>query len=188
MTEISIYPSYVERGEEDQICQTAAQVRQDRQSRVILLYGTGGVGKTWLVRHLVDANSDHAETVWVKPIDMDDSEYWLLSNLEQLIAENLDPGNEGRYFTEYLEYLTRLPQYLRPRIGRETVISHLGRIKEVFLQCYRRYITGTGKSVVLTFDTVESIRGMDLLVTLTQLMKQLPATLFVFSGRPQPGD
>jgi len=186
VTEVSMYPSYVERGEEDLIGRAAAQVAQDRQSRAIILYGTGGVGKTWLVRHVVEANSDHAETVWVKPIDMDDSEYWLLSNLEQLIAESLDPGNEGRYFTEYLEYLSRLPHYLRPRIGHETVISHLGRIKDVFLQCYRDYVASTGKSVVITFDTVEAIRGMDLLVTLTQLMKQLPATLFVLSGRPQP--
>ncbi|HEY3907964.1 MAG TPA: AAA family ATPase [Streptosporangiaceae bacterium] len=186
MTEVSMYPSYVERGEEDQISQAAAQVRQDGQSRAILLYGTGGVGKTWLVRHLVEANSANAETVWVRPIDMDDSEYWLLSNLERLIAENLDPGNEGRHFSQYLDYLSRLPQYLRPRVGHETVISHLGRIKDVFLQCYRDYIDSTGKSVVITFDTVEAIRGMDLLVTLTQLMKQLPATLFILSGRPQP--
>ena len=186
MTEANLFPSYVERGEEDQICRAAAQVREDRQSRAILLYGSGGVGKTWMVRHLVATNSDHTETVWVKPIDMDDSEYWLLSNLEQLIAERLDPGNEGRHFAEYLEYLSRLPQYLRPRIGHETVISHLGRIKDVFLKCYRQYISSTGKSVVITFDTVEAIRGMDLLVTLTQLMKQLPATLFVLSGRPLP--
>jgi tetratricopeptide (TPR) repeat protein len=185
VTELNLFPSYIERGEEDQIRQAALQVKQDRQSRAILLYGTGGVGKTWLVRHLAENGSD-SKIVWVKPMDMDDSDYWLLSNLERLIAEHLDPGNAERYFERYLDYLARLPRYLQPRVGHETVISHLGRIKQVFLDCYRRYISSTNNSVVITLDTVEAIRGMDLLVTLTQLMKQLPATLFILSGRPQP--
>ena len=41
---------------------------------------------------------------------------------------------------------------------------------------------GTGKTVVIVFDTVETIRGMYLLLTLTQWMKALPATLFILSG------
>jgi tetratricopeptide (TPR) repeat protein len=66
------------------------------------------------------------------------------------------------------------------------VLGHLGRIKRVFLDCYKHYLADSGNTVVMIFDTVEAIRGMDLLVTLTQLMKALPATLFVLSGRPQP--
>jgi hypothetical protein len=40
----------------------------------------------------------------------------------------------------------------------------------------------------MTFDTVETIRGVYPVYTLTQWMKALPATLFILSGRPQPGD
>ena len=39
--------------------------------------------------------------------------------------------------------------------------------------------------VVIILDTVEAIRGIYLLVTLTQWMKPLTATLFILSGRPQ---
>jgi tetratricopeptide (TPR) repeat protein len=182
VNEETLFPAYIKRAEEDEICQEAAQVREDGKSRAVLLYGPGGVGKTQLVRRLVRAGAEDPMTVWLGPVDIDDSEYWLLSNLERLVAKRLDPHDE--YFRPYLEYLSRLPGYTRPRVGHETVVSHLGRIKRVFVECYEKYIEGTGKTVVMVFDTVEAIRGMYLLLTLTQWMKSLPATLFVLSGRP----
>jgi tetratricopeptide (TPR) repeat protein len=151
----------------------------------VLLYGPGGVGKTQLVRQLAQAGAADPKTVWIDPIDIDDSEYWLLSNLERLVAGQLDPDND--YFGAYLEYLSRLPSYTRPGIGHETVVSHLGRIKRVFVECYKQFIERSEKSVVIVFDTVETIRGMYLLLTLTQWMKALPGTLFILSGRPLPG-
>ena len=93
-------------------------------------------------------------TAWLDPVDVDDPEYWLLSNLEQRVAEQLDPQHD--YFGPYLEYLSRLPDYTRPRIGHETIVSHLGRIKRVFVDCYTRFIEGSGKTVVMAFDTVET--------------------------------
>ncbi len=187
MDESVLFPSYIPRGEEEErVLAQVAQVRQDRKSRALLLYGPGGVGKTLLVRHLAESNATDQGTVWVGPIDSDDSEFWLLSNLEQLIVARLDPDNAQGYFEPYMAYLARLPRFAGPRSGHEAVLSHLGRIKRVFLDCYERYLAETGNTVVMIFDTVEAIRGMDLLVTLTQLMKALPATLFILSGRPQP--
>ncbi len=186
MAEESLFPSYIQRTEEGQIREVAAQVQADGTSRVVLLYGDGGVGKTCLVRQLASDNATDTATVWVGPIDIDDSEFWLLSNLEKYIADRLDPGNQRQYFAAYLEHLSRLPRYTRPRIGHETVISHLSQIKKEFLECYRDYIRDSGKTVVIMLDTVEAIRGIDLLVTLTQLIKTLPGTLFILSGRPQP--
>jgi tetratricopeptide (TPR) repeat protein len=188
LSESALFPGYIPRDEENRIRELSAQVLADHQTRVILLYGSGGVGKTSMVRHLANASKDDPATTWVGPIDIDDSEYWLLSNLEKLIAESLDPENAGRYFDGYLDYLTRLPQYLRPGIGHETVVSHLARIKDVFVESYKRFVAETGRSVVIVFDTVEPVRGMDLVVTLTQLIRELPATLFIMSGRPMPGD
>jgi hypothetical protein len=182
MSEDSLFPEYITRGEEQQILEESAKVRADGQSRVVLLYGPGGIGKTSMVRRLAQAGASDPETLWVDPVDIDDSDYWLLSNLEQHVAERLDP--DGQYFRPYMEYLSRLPGYTRSRIGYETVVSHLARIKQVFAGCYRQFINETGKTVVITLDTVEAIRGMYLLVTLTQWMKALPATLFILSGRP----
>jgi tetratricopeptide (TPR) repeat protein len=54
------------------------------------------------------------------------------------------------------------------------------------VDCYAHFVTSTGKSVVMAFDTVETLRGAYLLVTLAQWMKALPSTLFILSGRPMP--
>ncbi len=189
MSEGNLFPEYVLRAEEQQIRQIAALVREDHQSRAVLLYGQGGVGKTRLMRELARVGDADDSIIWLDPIDVDDSEYWLLSNLERKVAAQLDPTN--RYFGSYMEYLSRLPRYMRPRIGHETVMSHLGRIKRVFVRCYQRFVEESGengKTVVIALDTVEAIRGMYLLLTLTQWMKALPRTLFVLSGRPPPDD
>jgi tetratricopeptide (TPR) repeat protein len=185
MDDVSLFPRHIKRREEQQILEEAALVREDRGSRAILLYGPGGVGKTSLVRQLAEANAADATTAWLEPIDIDDSEYWLLSNLEQKVANQLDPTR--RYFGPYFEYLSRLPGYTRRGIEHETIVSHLSRIKRVFAECYQNFVMGSGKTVVIVFDTVETIRGMYLLLTLTQWMKALPATLFILAGRPLPG-
>jgi hypothetical protein len=181
----SDHHDYVHRRQEADILAQIARVREDGKTRAVLLYGAGGVGKTRLVRALPDVlgRGESAErgTVWVKPIDVDDSMYWLLSNLEREVAETLDP--QRQHFGSYFEYLSRLPRYTRAYVGYETVVSHLGRIKEEFVRCYRSYVTGEDKTVVITLDTVEAIRSTYLLLTLTQWMKALPRTLFILSGR-----
>jgi tetratricopeptide (TPR) repeat protein len=184
MDEREPFTGHIHREEELQVLQEVARVREDRLSRALLLYGPGGIGKTSLVRELARARGLETRTIWVDPIDVDDPEFWLLSNLERRVADHLDP--EARYFALYHEYISRLPRYTRPRIGHETVVSHLGRIKRVFAQCYKEFVKESGKTPVIVFDTVESIRGMYLLTTLTQWMKALPATLFILSGRAVP--
>ena len=176
------FPGYIARAEEGLIRQQAARVGADQRSRAVLLYGPGGVGKTRLVRRLAQTHDPDDQARWLEPIDVDDSQYWLLSNLEQRVVEQIDPA--GTYFLRYREYLSQFPQYPGPRVGQELLVSHLGRIKKVFIDCYRAYVEATGRPVVITLDTVEVIRGMDLLLTLTQWMKSLPGTLFVLSGRP----
>jgi tetratricopeptide (TPR) repeat protein len=177
---------HIPRKEEQQVRDELDLVRDRGRSRTVLLYGQGGVGKTQLLRELVRTGDDDAATVWVDPIDVDDSEYWLLSNLERKVVEQLDPG--GVHFGSYLQYLSELPRYERPDIGYESVVSHLNRIKRVFTQCYHQYVKDGDRTVVISFDTIEAIRGMALMMTLTQWIKALPNTLFILAGRPlSPG-
>jgi hypothetical protein len=185
MTEENLFPAYISRQEERPILDAVERVRRDRQSRAVLLVGPGGVGKTRLVRALAQEHFGGVAIVWLEPIDVDDTEYWLLSNLEENVASQLDPDN--LYFGPYVDYLSQLPSYTQKHVSPETVVSHLGRIKQIFAECYKNFIEQTGKTVVLTLDTVEAIRGMYLLPTLTQWMKMLPGTLFILSGRPLPG-
>src|ERR1700722_6300823 len=95
-------PRYIGRAEEQKIHGVLAQVRDDGESRAVLLRGHGGVGKTSIVRHLAGSSPD-AAIDWVRPIDADDPEVWLLSNLERRIVRQLDPA--GLYFGPYLEHL-----------------------------------------------------------------------------------
>lgn len=179
------YPMYVPRAaEQSQIIAEVAKVRADGQSRAILLYGRGGTGKTRLVRQLPEIYRDQ-KVVWLDPVDVDDSQHWLLSNLEQYFATSLDP--DCTYFGPYLDYVSQLPRHRLTPTSRETILDHLNRIKAVFTQCYKAYIEGTGHTVVMTFDTVEAIRGMYLLRTLTRWMKALPQTLFILAGRSGSG-
>jgi tetratricopeptide (TPR) repeat protein len=173
---------YIPRTDEQRrIIAEAERVRATGHSRAVLLYGRGGTGKTRLVRHLPNIDQD-PKVIWLDPIGVDDSQHWLLSNLERSVASQLDP--DTRYFSRYLEYVSELPRQRLTPIGRETILSHLNHIKAVFTECYKSYIDGTGNSVVITFDTVEVIRSMQFLRTLTQWMKALPRTLFILAGRP----
>jgi hypothetical protein len=175
-------PRYIGRAEEQEIGAVLSRVREDGDSRAVLLHGTGGIGKTSIVRHMAAVSSDRA-TDWVRPVDADDPEVWLLSNLERRIVRQIDPG--GRHFGPYLDHLSRLDSYPPWGPGHEAVTAYLGRIKKVFVTCYLEYIEHEHKTVVIAFDTVETIRGTTLLLTLTQWMKELRrGTLFVLSGRP----
>src|SRR6202050_3868563 len=185
MSAQNLFPQYVPRPEEQRLIMAeAAKVRESGRSRAGLLYGGGGIGNTRLVRQLPEIDQD-PQVVWLEPVDVDDSQHWLLSNLEQRVADQLDP--DRCYFAPYHKYVSELPRQRLTRTSRETVLDHLNRIKAVFTQCYKRYIEETGHSVVITFDTVEAIRGMYLLRTLTRWMKALPNTLFILAGRSQAG-
>jgi AAA ATPase domain len=178
------YTQYVQRSaEQRRILAELGKVRVGR-SRAVLLYGDGGTGKTRLVRQLPKLGHD-PDVVWLEPVDVDDSQHWLLSNLEEHVANQLDPDH--RYFGHFFEYLLGLPARRLTPTNREMVLDHLNKIKDVFTQCYKDYIAGTGHSVVMTFDTVEFIRGMYPLRTLTRWMKALPSTLFILAGRVPSG-
>jgi tetratricopeptide (TPR) repeat protein len=181
----SPFPRNIKRNqEEQQIRRVLAEVKADGRSRAVLLLGDGGVGKTSLVRRMAETNDDPT-TDWLEPIDVDDSHYWLLSNLESKITDSLE--HPGTYFDRYKDELSRLPTYTRENINRETVVSYLGRVKEIFTKCYNKYLEIEQKTVVIAFDTIETIRGTNQLSTLTQWMKALPnSTLFILSGRPVP--
>jgi len=179
-------PRYIARAEEQSIGAVLAQVQADGDSRAVLLRGHGGIGKTSIVRHMAEVSSD-ADTHWVRPFDADDPEIWLLSNLERRIVRQIDPQN--RHFGAYRDHLTRLDSYPQSGPSHEAVTAYLGRIKQVFVACYQEYVDSERKTVVITFDTVETIRGTTLMVELPQWMQELRrGTLFLLSGRPVPGE
>ena len=50
MNDERLFPAYIPRGEDQKIVKKRRRCMPTRQSRVVLLYGLGGMGKTSLVR------------------------------------------------------------------------------------------------------------------------------------------
>ncbi len=90
---------YISRAEEDDIRRELDAIRADHTGRAVLLYRDRGVGKTSLVCHMADRHPDDG-TIWLQPVDVDDLEIWLLSNLERRVADQLDDP-DGHYFAAY---------------------------------------------------------------------------------------
>jgi tetratricopeptide (TPR) repeat protein len=180
----NLFPDYIPRNEEQAIAVAVERVRATGNSEAILLFGPGGVGKTRLVRELPVRLAAIGGVTWLAPIDLDDQEYWLLTNLQANVARQLDPT--GEYFGKYTAYLSQPLASAREQITQEMAVSRLGHVRRIFLDCYGDYVRSSGKTVVMVVDTVEAIRGMSFLVTAAQWMKSLPGTLFVLSGRPMP--
>jgi tetratricopeptide (TPR) repeat protein len=172
--------TYVPRQEEEAtISRHVDAVRDSGRSRAVLVHGPGGSGKTSLVRHLATTVAQ-GDVVSVRPIDVDDPQYWLLSNLETEVALQL-----GRqHFEPYFEHLRRIARITHEEVSYETVLAQLSRINRTFVDCYCTFVESQDVTVVITLDTIEAIRSMYLLLTLTQWMKELPRTLFVLAGRP----
>jgi tetratricopeptide (TPR) repeat protein len=179
----NLFPDYIPRDEERAIVAAVDHVRDTGNSEALLLYGLGGVGKTWLVRELPARQATADAVTWLHPIDLDDHAYWQLPALQDNVAGQLDPRDV--YFGPYTKYARPLSA-TDEFVTTEAQASRLGNARRIFLECYANYVTATGKTVVMAFDTVEAVRGNPLLTILTQWMKSLPGTLFILSGRPMP--
>src|ERR1700761_8191726 len=103
----SAIPEIPRTQEQRRVIAELAEVRKNGRSRAVLLHGGGGTGKTSLVRQLPKAYQD-TEVRWLEPIDVDDSQHWLLSNPELHVASTLDPGRQ--YFARYHEFMSALPR------------------------------------------------------------------------------
>ena len=140
-----------------------------------------------LVRHLAgQAERADSNVHWVRPIDVDDSEYWKLSNLESEVATQL-----GRQLVRGLFRIAcgACGQAANQQVSYETGLTDSAGSTAASSTATARSSDDRDATVVITLDTFEAIRSMYLLLTLTRWMKELPRTLFILSGRPPvPGE
>ncbi|MDQ3790637.1 MAG: tetratricopeptide repeat protein, partial [Actinomycetota bacterium] len=174
--------AYISRAAERLILDQVDNVRFDGASRAVLLYGTGGVGKTRMLRALARDGGTDPAVRWVHPLDVDDSEYWVLENLQRQVADALDP--DRRFFAEFIDYLAKTVATKPMPFHRDAVVGHHERARAAFGRCYRRFVVENETTVVIPLDTVEVVRNTFFLTQLYHWMRDLPATLFVLSGRP----
>lgn len=178
-----LFPRYIPRDEEREILAEVDRVKGWGESSAILVTGPAGAGKTRLMRALATEQAADEAVSWLQPIDLDDEQYWLLTHLQDTVAKQLDPRDE--FFGRYKDLSAQPPA--SASVTEDVALSRLSHSRRVFHDCYKQYIDSTGKTVVMVLDTIEAIRSVPLLVPLAQWMKSLPGTLFILSGRPQPG-
>lgn len=175
-----LFPHYISRKEpEEEIRDAIRQVQQDQKSLALLLYGIGGVGKSFLLSHLGTIITVENSCI-LGPTDVDDLEFWSLTNLQKHLAELID----GEYFIEYKDYISQMPRFERKTVGRETALAYLRKGDDIFARCYKQFVETSNLTPVIILDTVEAIRGADTLKKLVVWIKRLPATLFILAGRP----
>ena len=154
---------------------------QEGGSQAILVYGDGGVGKTSFLRNMVQQKRERV--VWLGPFDVDDAQFWLLPQVAQEIIQTLDQDHQS-YFEKYLKFLADVPDFEREKIGHETALTKLQEGDNIFFACYELFVNETKQTAVLILDTVEAIRGLDVLTKLISWIKQLPKTLVLLAARP----
>lgn len=165
----------------EQIIGKAAAMPHTQYSEVILIEGPGGIGKTMLLtecaRQLRERiKKERLPLKCVGPLDMDDTEYRVIDNLQEKIREAVEISQK-----ETAEY---------PEIRSATGEAPEERI-EAFRSAQRKtlgfneaYQNATKKvRVVIFIDTLETVRDTFTWNSLLLLLKKLPNTLFVLAGR-----
>jgi len=181
MTNKHLFPVYTPRqAEEEAIKDLILMVQKDKVARALLLYGEGGVGKSYLLRNL-PTHLPLEHVVYLGPIDVDDAEFWSITNLSRFIT---DIFRETDYFANYRNFLLKIPEVEQEKMGHETVLAHLRKGDAVFLDDYQSFIQQSQKTPVLILDTLEAIRGTDTLTRLLLWLKKLPGTVLILAGRP----
>jgi tetratricopeptide (TPR) repeat protein len=126
------------------------------QSRIIYLFGVGGVGKTRLLeeigRRVDELSSDHP-LIWSRILDLYHADLHSITALQTAIVEAFDPSQN--YFQGFRENLRkfqrlRLEGLLGPSLDKE-----LEKLNTAFLEGYNLF--AINYRLVLTFDTLESL-------------------------------
>ncbi|WP_420642382.1 hypothetical protein [Candidatus Leptofilum sp.] len=161
-----------------QIIEMATSTRPNHGSSVLLLEGPGGMGKSMLVRQATDElEKNHSEIYVVGPLDMDDTNYHIASNVGLQIAHKLGE----KYFTRYIEANRKYQGHEIQAVDRTTIHIHLALGDRYFVEDYSRF--ARKNRVVIFADTVETIRGTHIWSYFSRMIASLPNTLFVLSGR-----
>lgn len=145
--------SLVNRTEEINAIQTA--LNESQTTRILYFYGPGGIGKTRLIEEIeriTQNNSRKTNAFWGGLYDLYHVDLHNVLELQNAIAENLDP--ENRFFHEYVEAREEYKLIQQHRLGDIPAFQeHLGTL---FIQTLCHF-SGQQNRLVLAFDTLETM-------------------------------
>lgn len=165
----------------EQITGKAVEIPRSQYSEVILIEGPGGIGKTMLLTECARQlrariKKERLPLKCVGPLDMDDTEYRVVENLQEKIRDAVEiPQKEPVSYPEIRSAAGEAPEE-RIQAFRSSQRSTLN-----FNEAYSR-VTEKFR-VVIFIDTLETVRDTFTWNSLLILLKKLPNTLFVLAGR-----
>lgn len=177
---IDKYPSFVGRQKEIDTL-TSAVKKSGQRNYIVLLNGTGGIGKTWLMQRLEQRLKYDADIFSTHLMDMDDTSYHLPSYFLRVIAEAIQPEAFKAYFSALQYYQDEA----RRQIDWKTIYAHLRKSEYAFFDDYNR-LTRSKRAAIL-IDTFEEVQDTDFWNFLTRFVDEIENTTFVIAGRRVEG-
>jgi tetratricopeptide (TPR) repeat protein len=186
-------------GRDDQIQLIAQTVEDEKTSYVIHIVGPGGIGKTRLLEELevILQKLDGASFLWSNIVDLYHSEYHTPLGVQEALVLALDPAQQ--FFTVYRQRHQELKEKQAVGWSGEELDKIRSELDKLFLEEYREL--AAQRRIVLSFDTVELLQyevdavqkvcdvpNVETVIKnwLVRYIPQLPNTVTLFAGRPQP--
>lgn len=176
-----------------------AQVKNaiaDRKKKHIFFFvGIGGIGKTRLLKEIGKTINKQQGVRWSDIVDLYQSEMHSNSDIEQKLAEKLDPDND--YFQPYHELRQTFETDRYAGFGGSLLEKKRQELTQQFVECFNEL--SKDFRLVLTFDTLELVQyeSEDIqelcevqdenTSVKSWLLSQVPHfenTVTIFSGRP----
>ncbi|GAB4534959.1 MAG: hypothetical protein Kow0063_18620 [Anaerolineae bacterium] len=192
-------------GREKELKRIEEAIRDTSQSYIIYITGEGGIGKTRLVKHILEHPPDGLSlTAASDLIDLYHTRVHSLAGLIGAILGVLKPLDE--YFQEELKQVGTDKWEEVARAEQEgftlaEIISRRKELTEIFITAFNRY--SDQQRVILALDTTERLQAADptqemlgltaerpaiLNWLLNELLPNIRNTVVLLAGRPEPGD
>lgn len=152
-------------------------------TRILVIDGPGGVGKTRLLERVYEQRREYSEAlgerlIVTKVINLDDVRLQAPMNLGRRIALELDPQRFQRY-SEETDRIVR--EESKGLLTPESLERYIHESDKLFLQAYNEI--AQGKRILLLIDTVEDILPLPVGLYLAKMVTQLRNTCALVAGR-----
>lgn len=172
-------------GREEELEEFKSFIRGKRKYRVLFIHGAGGIGKTWLLRKMMEiAPKEKIPDLLVvnELIDMYSTANHSVDGVWERLIVLLESALGGKVFDDYRRSQHELETGIREHFQEETLSIMRHNLQQAFLEDCRKL--SKNKKVVVFFDTFERVQRDQVgSWVLVELLRNLPNLIFVVASR-----